>query len=1096
MRIKILAALIVVFYLPSSVVAQGGTIKGYVYDDMNKAVADVKVVFDGANVTTTDSEGHFSISFNISKKPGATTTVNIERSGFVVFSPMFGNETIRIKENQAQLDIIIVPKGSPRSFESLRLDEIITKMRIWTNARLEQLKPRSTFRNNQANRVVEDADFDEANEEFLQSYASEYSKAGDHTFLARLKKSLDEWSHITQARNKLEESNQKYWRHIYDDSTSDTLAFARDKTEQSKNDRDGLEIKRRRIDAYMAAAYTSSLRSSYKHALEIVMELQHKFDSGEFPKDTLQEEWADTLLFLSGMKSLLGAGTPGDEGLRLLKESVEPNRQAIATYYTIDRSPQDWVLAQKQLSRLLRSLGARTDGEAGLKLMGEAIQVYRSALTVLNTLDKSWVVKELSPRRACYCDATEYPQALAIAKSEFASSLLYLGQATGGDEGLKLLRESVDVYRAALNVKGFTPDKFPKDWANAQSYLGCALTELGEVTVGDEGLKLLQESVDIHRIPLSVKDFTFEKFPHDWVGMQFCSGHALRALGERTGGANELKLLKEEVEIYRTILNMKGFTVKDFPSERLSAQHRLGGSLETLGERTGGDEGLKLLREAVDIYRAALSVKDFTFEKFPQEWTLTQSQLGNSLQSFDGKVKEDEALKLLREVVDIYRLVLKEMDKSPELWGVTAVNPSLFSVEEFPVARQRIHAYLGYAIYKVGAHLGGDGGLKLLRESVDVYRVALKVKDFTPDKFPKDWAYTKTQLGATLTALSEATGGAEGLKILQEAVEVYRAASNVKGFTPDKFPKDWLNTQFYLGGTLTTLGQATGGPEGLKLLWEAADVYRAILNVKGFSFEQSPSEWTSTRRSLGGTLVTLGQATGGDEGLKLLREAMDIYHAALNVKGLTAEKSPREWSIIQNGLAYVHYLLGEFAVTEKIFEDLLRVDPLDAEANPGAFDFYRHQLFQFEKAFSLSQQWLARYPEDLPRQILFTENHFTTGRFDVCRSRITGDLGRPETEVPIRIKTPLRAIEIANLFALGNENLVADKLELLIAEVNSQPPTFRVDWTFTGSRHFINQNQKLTPHRVWLNNLFEALLMHDKDAMLTALSEVKANFKK
>jgi hypothetical protein len=151
-------------------------------------------------------------------------------------------------------------------------------------------------------------------------------------------------------------------------------------------------------------------------------------------------------------------------------------------------------------------------------------------------------------------------------------------------------------------------------------------------------------------------------------------------------------------------------------------------------------------------------------------------------------------------------------------------------------------------------------------------------------------------------------------------------------------------------------------------------------------------------------------------------------------------------------------------------------------------------LFKFHEAFSLNQQWLARRPDDISTQADFAEKHFTTGRFEGCERRITELLAKPE--VPTKTKSALRAIEIADLLALNKTNKIPIKIEALIAEVSRQPVEFKVEWSFSGTRHFIGQNEKLTPYRVWLISLFDALAGKDRKTILKGLQEVKDSFKK
>ena len=58
-------------------------------------------------------------------------------------------------------------------------------------------------------------------------------------------------------------------------------------------------------------------------------------------------------------------------------------------------------------------------------------------------------------------------------------------------------------------------------------------------------------------------------------------------------------------------------------------QNNLGIALGNLGKRSGGEEGRKLLEEAVGAYKSALEVK--TKADLPQDWAMTQNNLDTAL---------------------------------------------------------------------------------------------------------------------------------------------------------------------------------------------------------------------------------------------------------------------------------------------------------------------------------------------------------------------------------------------------------------------------------------------------------------------------------
>ncbi|MCI0665857.1 MAG: hypothetical protein L0220_32780, partial [Acidobacteria bacterium] len=148
---------------------------------------------------------------------------------------------------------------------------------------------------------------------------------------------------------------------------------------------------------------------------------------------------------------------------------------------------------------------------------------------------------------------------------------------------------------------------------------------------------------------------------------------------------------------------------------------------------------------------------------------------------------------------------------------------------------------------------------------------------------------------------------------------------------------------------------------------------------------------------------------------------------------------------------------------------------------------------EYNKAFELHQRWYSRFPED--RSILpdFAETHFTTGRFDECEKRVTELLADPEIQASAKIA--LRAIEIADLLALGQAKQISAKIDALLTEISQQSATFKVGWSFNGTRNFIGQNEKLSAYRDWLRGVFDALAGKDRDTILQSLREAQKRFR-
>lgn len=98
-------------------------------------------------------------------------------------------------------------------------------------------------------------------------------------------------------------------------------------------------------------------------------------------------------------------------------------------------------------------------------------------------------------------------------------------------------------------------------------------------------------------------------------------------------------------------------------------------------------------------------------------------------------------------------------------------------------------------------------------------------------------------------------------------------------------------------------------------------------------------------------------------------------------------------------------------------------------------------------------------------------------------------------EIEPRTKIALRAIGIANALAQNKTHQVPAALETLQAAIAAQSDTFKVGWTFNGTKHFISTNETLATHRAWLLQFFAAIESKEgREAILAGLQEARKNF--
>jgi tetratricopeptide (TPR) repeat protein len=142
----------------------------------------------------------------------------------------------------------------------------------------------------------------------------------------------------------------------------------------------------------------------------------------------------------------------------------------------------------------------------------------------------------------------------------------------------------------------------------------------------------------------------------------------------------------------------------------------LGDALQTLGDQRGDAAAIQ---KAVDAYREAL--KEYTRERVPLDWAMTQNNLGNALTAWG--VRESGTARL-EEALAAYREALKERtrERVPLDWATTQNN-------------------LGNALWALGVR---ESRTARLEEALAAYREALKER--TRERVPFDWAITKRSL--------------------------------------------------------------------------------------------------------------------------------------------------------------------------------------------------------------------------------------------------------------------------------------------------------------------------------------------------------------
>ncbi|MEM6728120.1 MAG: helix-turn-helix transcriptional regulator [Pseudomonadota bacterium] len=255
--------------------------------------------------------------------------------------------------------------------------------------------------------------------------------------------------------------------------------------------------------------------------------------------------------------------------------------------------------------------------------------------------------------------------------------------------------------------------------------------------------------------------------------------------------------------------------------EKGAVLNSLGVTLQELGARESGTDRLE---DAVFAYKAAL--EEYTRDRVPLQWAMTQNNLGNALQTLGAR---ESGTGRLEDAVTAYKAALEEWtrDRVPLDWATTQSN-------------------LGNALRALGER---ESGTDRLEDAVSAYKAALEER--TRDRVPLQWAATQNNLGNALRALGERESGTDRL---EDAVTAYKAA--LEEWTRDRVPLDWAMTQNNLGTALSTLGERESGTDRLA---DAVSAYKAALEER--TRDRVPLNWAMTQGNLANLEVALFDKT-------------------------------------------------------------------------------------------------------------------------------------------------------------------------------------------------------------------------------------------
>ncbi len=369
-------------------------------------------------------------------------------------------------------------------------------------------------------------------------------------------------------------------------------------------------------------------------------------------------------------------------------------------------------------------------------------------------------------------------------------------------------------------------------------------------------------------------------------------------------------------------------------------------------------------------------------------------------------------------------------------------------------------------------------------DALQAYRQAFQF--VSADETPELWAEILLDLGQTFTEAAARVSSTKSVDIYKNAVKAFSASLEV--LTVEAHPEKWGQVQNSLGATMAIMGLEAIGEKADSLFSAAAAAFRNSLTV--FSKEATPILWAKTQNNLGATLSEFAVRTGDAAGAELMRQAVAAFNSSLEVR--KRESTPRQWAALQKNLATAYAYLKDWPNAAKANDNVLQVFPDDAGAYRAAADLYQKFTFDFERAFQLSKDWVARHPDDLKEKVKLAEKYFTTARFSECQQQIVPYLASEDFSA--LVITFMRVLDIANQVALKNTPAVPQKLDALLDHVKSQRQDFKIDINFAGLIHFARTSAAVAPHQSWLVQFFEAAAAQNRDLIAQQLETARAAF--
>lgn len=317
---------------------------------------------------------------------------------------------------------------------------------------------------------------------------------------------------------------------------------------------------------------------------------------------------------------------------------------------------------------------------------------------------------------------------------------------------------------------------------------------------------------------------------------------------------------------------------------------------------------------------------------------------------------------------------------------------------------------------------------------------------------------------------------------LQKVIEF-----GVRNLAPDLRP----TFNRLLGFVLYIRTDALEGDEAVTELIRAENAYREALAV--LNENEKGDEWAFATIGFGDCVLRhialLEAARNGNQPLPSSQELLSALTKTVSPILSTLDGNSH-WSLeAHRQLATAHHWLQRWNDVAVHLEALLEANSQDEDAYRHLAFIYHEQLFRYEDAHTLHARWQEQHPDDFPAQMDLAETLLTTKRLQEAIRMV--DLLLEGPTLSLENRAVLRALAVCAYFALDSPQSAQVHLDGLTKELSNQDSHFKLNWSFKGTKRFVETSGTFHGQSDTLLRLLTALESNTADQILLELAAIQ-----